>query len=149
MRNSDAHAPIALRVQEEDMVATVPLVAELEWRSIVRQVDRIVNLTPHVIDIVVDGAVVASIAPEGSVARVAETMRNDGSIAVGGVSVSLQLVESQHVMGLPDPRPGVLYVVSRIVAERLPDRADVVFPYTLVRNDDGVVIGCGSFGRIG
>lgn len=107
------------------------------------------NLTPHVIDIVVDGAVVVSIAPEGSVARVAETMRNDDSIAVGGVSVSLQLVESQHVMGLPDPRPGVLYVVSRIVAERLPDRDDVVFPYTLVRNDDGVVIGCGSFGRIG
>ncbi|QPL06691.1 hypothetical protein ID810_10340 [Actinomyces respiraculi] len=41
---------------------------------------------------------------------------------------------------LPDPRPGVLYVTSRVVAEHHPNRTDLVWPDDLVRDAAGQVV---------
>jgi hypothetical protein len=38
--------------------------------------------------------------------------------------------------------PGVYYIVSRIVAEALPERTDLLFPDGIIRDADGTPIGC-------
>ena len=46
-----------------------------------------------------------------------------------------------QVEGLPDPKPGVGYIVSQIVAQALPERRDLFFPGDLLRDKDGNIIG--------
>ena len=48
---------------------------------------------------------------------------------------------------LPDPVPGVLLIVSRMVAEHTAGRDDLVFPDDLVRDESGAVTGCRRLGR--
>lgn len=48
---------------------------------------------------------------------------------------------------LPPRLSNTLYIVSRLVADVLRERDDFVFPYDLVRDDKGVVIGCTSLAR--
>lgn len=48
---------------------------------------------------------------------------------------------------LPPRLSSTLYIVSRLVADVLRERDDFVFPYDLVRDDKGVVIGCTSLAR--
>lgn len=55
------------------------------------------------------------------------------------------LVVGDRLLGidppLPAPREGTLYVTSRVVAQRYPERADLVWPDDLVRDDAGQVVG--------
>jgi len=46
------------------------------------------------------------------------------------------------VEGLPDPIPGTVFLVSRIVKAAVPDRMDCMVPDDLVRDSEGRVIGC-------
>lgn len=48
---------------------------------------------------------------------------------------------------LPPRLEGTLYIVSRLVADVLRERDDFVFPYDLVRDEKGIVIGCTSLAR--
>lgn len=84
---------------------------------------QIKNYTPHPIN-VTEGPLRGSYPSEG-LARV------DG----------LPLGE---VVGLPAPVRGVRYVVSILVAERLPDRDDLLVPGEQVRDAAGRIVGCRS-----
>ncbi|SDN85896.1 hypothetical protein SAMN05216355_11913 [Actinomyces ruminicola] len=47
---------------------------------------------------------------------------------------------------LPEPRPGTVYVTSRVVAEHFPERSDLVWPDDLIRDADGQVVGARRLG---
>ena len=98
------------------------------------------NLTPHMLNIIAaDGSTIYNIAPEGNdnIARVSSISNIVGTI--NGINVSRQTFGK--VMGLPDPEDGIVYVVSRMVKDRVPDRNDVMVPGAPVRDSEGKIIG--------
>lgn len=110
----------------------------------------IINLTPHKIVVVgEDGTVLAEIAPSGSVARVATSRTEIGSIDGGdGVTIPIYSTAFGAVEGLPAPEAGTIFVVSALVAGAAKGREDVVSPGELVRGADGQPIGCRGFSRL-
>lgn len=86
---------------------------------------KIINLTPHTITIIDDNGNVVGSYESAGLARV-------DSLPLG------------DVVGLPEPEDGTVYVVSVLVAERLPHRADLRVPGGQVRDGDGRIIGCRS-----
>jgi hypothetical protein len=95
---------------------------------------NIVNLTPHVINVVGK----ADFSPSGKVARVATTTTT--AYTVNGIDV-LNTVYGD-VVDLPDPVKDTFYIVSRLVKTAVPSRTDVLCPGILVRDADGKPIGC-------
>lgn len=86
---------------------------------------------------------IRNFAPSGAVARVVITSAVDG--AIDGINVFKTTYGA--VDGLPDPVDGVVYAVSRLVLNACVDRADLVSPGDLLRDDKGVVIGANGFSR--
>lgn len=88
---------------------------------------KLVNLTPHAIRLVgTAGDVVVS--PSGKIARVEST----AGVAVGEISgVPIYSAnEFGEVIDLPEPTAETIYIVSAMVAGRVPHRGDVVSPGT-------------------
>ena len=98
---------------------------------------KIVNLTPHTLNIHNTSGDVKNIPPSGDVARVDVTYRPYGRH--GGVD--LYRADYGAVVGLPDPKLDHIYVVSGMVAQVTP-RPDVYSPGQLVRDGDGRPVGC-------
>ena len=95
-----------------------------------------VNLTPHAVTI--DG--IATFPPYGQFARV--EMEISKGIPVGGIRVNVR--QPGRVVDLPDPVPGVCYIVSGMVLDALKgSRPDVYAPDTgadAVRNVQGHIV---------
>lgn len=118
---------------------------------------KIRNLTPHQINFVSYGATLA-IAPEPQPARVvlAEdlpvgTVEIDRPVSLLSSSTSISIVRTGRtgqVTGLPGPEEDTLLIVSQMVAEALPRRADLVFPHDSVRDEQGRVVGCRKLGTV-
>lgn len=53
-----------------------------------------------------------------------------------------------EIVNLPEPKPGTYYIVSKIVAQAMPAREDLIFPGTVVRDADGHIVGCIDFSRV-
>jgi len=93
------------------------------------------------------------IQPSGHVARVRESRVRLADLAIQGkefVSIYSSFFD-KGLTGLPAPSPGVMYIVSRLVAEVAFYRQDLLFPDDSVRetsaenpNVNGIV-GCRSF----
>jgi hypothetical protein len=49
--------------------------------------------------------------------------------------------------GLPELQEGVFYIVSQLVKSALPNRADLLVPAEVVRDQSGNIVGCKSLGR--
>lgn len=115
---------------------------------------KIVNCTPHDCHLIV-GAGAVTIRQSGMVARVAERMsapvmldvdiHGDGSTTI---PVECRTRALGEVVGLPGRAPGVLYLVSTMVADAASYRDDLVVPGDLVRDEAGKVIGCRGFYRV-
>ena len=52
------------------------------------------------------------------------------------------------IISLPDPKPGTYYIVPKMLAQACPERKDLIFPGTVVRNKSGDVVGCIDFSRV-
>ena len=52
---------------------------------------------------------------------------------------------TSRVHDLPDPQPGVRYVVSAIVLRACPERSDLLVPVEGVRDPHGRIVGCTGF----
>jgi len=104
---------------------------------------RLVNLTPHPITLISPTGEQVTVPPSGVVARVTEQMESLGEIMVEGVVLPVVKRAFGAVEGLPGPEPGVLYVVSALVAEAAwkAGRSDVVGLADFVRDEQGRVVG--------
>ena len=120
----------------------------------------LVNLTPH--DVVLDlggetlripaaGIVPRLLLSEGRQEhlRVADPARPDDETAVRDVPLAVGAAWLGIDPPLPDPRPGTVYVTSRVVAEHFPERADLVWPDDLIRDADGQVVAARRLARRG
>lgn len=54
----------------------------------------------------------------------------------------------REIAGLPEPKKDTYYIVSQMLAQVCPEREDLIFPGTAVRDADGHVIGCVDFSRV-
>jgi len=101
---------------------------------------RLVNATPHTVDIYLEDRLVLSVPASGTLIRLAETRELLGELLVDGVAVP---VYRQHygAAQLPPERPGVFYIVSVPVAQAYP-RRDLLVPGRLLRDGSGRVLGC-------
>jgi hypothetical protein len=105
---------------------------------------RVVNLMPHAARIIDNHGRVVKIFPQGGVpARVPDYA--DPYAYIEGVEV-VHVGYPKRAEHLPEPRPGVLLIVSRAVAERFPERPDLLFPVGRIKKG-GQVIGCRRLGR--
>lgn len=111
---------------------------------------KFINLTPHVLNVVDDtGNTILSVAPSGTVARVATQQTVVGNVA--GIDVVRTVFGD--VDGLPSPQDDVVYIVSTLVLQALKAngiiRDDVVAPDTspasVVRDAGGNIIGVRRF----
>ena len=110
---------------------------------------KIVNLTPHAINIAANGGVgyiesdCETIPPSGVVARVASI---PGELIFPPVDLPLYTAPTfGEVEGLPAPEAHTIYLVSGMVAARCIGRADVFSPGTgpadgAIRNDKGHIV---------
>lgn len=110
------------------------------------------NLTPHPINLYLrddTDAALVHFGP-GDVVPVAGPPARLRTIDLGtfneGTAV-YESVEFGHVNGLPEPEPGVWYVVSLPVVLVCHDRRDLMVPYREVRGENGTVVGCRSLAR--
>ena len=107
-----------------------------------------INLTPHPVVIMPEGAEARTVPASGMVARIHETTRtaedNDG--------FSWTIVELGGIDNLPDPAWYTIFIVSMPLAMTLTvmgiERPDVVYPYGQVRDDQGRIIGCRSLASL-
>lgn len=98
---------------------------------------KFVNLTPHVLNLLTADGGTVDVPPSGKIARVASTSAIVA--AINGICVSQQTFGD--VIDLPDAQDGLVYIVSRMVKDRVPDRSDVMVPGAPVRDADGKIIG--------
>lgn len=103
---------------------------------------KFINLTPHVINIydATETKIIRSIEPEKFSARI---MNKSTSLVATSKGVSIVKTDGE-TFNLPEPKEGVLYIVSQLTACEVLDRHDLVFPYISVHDNNGSIIGCRS-----
>ncbi len=107
----------------------------------------VINLTPHDVTVMPpSNAEVVNFPASGHFARVRESIGEEVWLDAGIGRVPLQkLTYGEQVDDLPDPSPGVLYLVSRLTALSV-RRDDLIFPQGELRDDNGQIIGCRGLG---
>ena len=112
---------------------------------------EVVNLTPHQINLVIDGDVVASLASAG-VARADQTDKVVGSLEINGSTIAVVETVFGEVVDLPEPTEGVSFVVSFITANAARGQGrsttDLLVTSGPVRDDQGRIIGCTRLARV-
>ena len=95
----------------------------------------LVNLCPYTIAIISDeGEPLYTVQPSGSLARVTQ---NEEMLEIPGLPCKIIHPQFGKVKGLPPAKPGVFFIVSRLVAAASPDRTDLLIPGPLIRDKDG------------
>ena len=103
---------------------------------------EVINKTPHDIHIV---------DAEGNVLRTYPRGNGEIRIAIKTIRVGVlddgtplsQTVYAEPV-GLPEYDRNFVYIVSQMVKSALPERQDLLVPSELVRDANGLIIGCKS-----
>ncbi|MFT4124890.1 MAG: hypothetical protein QM662_01515 [Gordonia sp. (in: high G+C Gram-positive bacteria)] len=112
-------------------------------------------LTPHDFTLYDGDTVILHIPTAGKMCRLEERRAAPSTTTVDGVLVPrTELGYAEPVVINPDgsrepvppPTPGVLLLVSRVTAQELADRDDVVFPLDEVRDAHNRIIGCRGLG---
>ena len=100
---------------------------------------KFINLTAHTINEVITGL---QIKPSGIVARVAQVT---DTVAMHN-GTPIYSTEFGDLLGLPEPREGIVYIVSAMALNGVPaHRTDVVSPGNLKRDEAGQPVGCVGF----
>lgn len=108
------------------------------------------NLTPHALNVrALDGSTLVLPPSSDGAARVVYDRLPPEQTNIAGHEVQIAVAGSpREIIGLPDPEPGVVYVVAKAVADAAPaGRGDLVSPGRLLRDEDGTVIGCDGLTR--
>lgn len=107
----------------------------------------IINKTPHPLNLVVDGRNI-TIEPTLPPARVAENCKQIAILSVDGADIAVTRKDYGEIENLPEPKPDTFYVVSALVAGRVPERDDVLITSNPVRDDSGRIVGCRELAHI-
>lgn len=102
---------------------------------------NIINLTPHVVNVVKVDGTTQTFKPDGTVARIF-VFQEDVDTVDGMLFTRPKFGQPA---GVPAPVEGTIFIVSAMIREALKHRVDLVSPGELVRDDKGNVIGCKSF----
>ena len=107
-----------------------------------------INLTPHPIVLLDKDDQEVLTIPTTDVTRVSSQTVTVGYFRINEVLVPRSHTQYGEVEGLPDPTPGVIYIVSGMVVSALAQqgihRDDLLVPGMQIRDDQGRVIGCRS-----
>lgn len=108
---------------------------------------KVINLTPHTINICDEAGNVVKSYPSTGNARVNTEFRD--LLPIDGVPA--KSVSYSKTEGLPPAEDGFFYLVSMVVAQANPGRADLFSPNTapgeVVRDAAGQIVGVKSFAR--
>lgn len=115
---------------------------------------KIVNLTPHTVNVLDDTDQTIAIPTSGS-ARVATKAISAGTVSLGNHVFTVVETTYGQIEGLPQPEEGTIYIVSFLVLSALRaqgiDRADVVVPDTgpesVIRDSEGKILSVRRFTR--
>lgn len=118
---------------------------------------QIINMTPHSVELVewhdnpVSGnpylVTLASFQASGETIRLkAETVKVGDIEVHEGFSVPTTKTVFSEPVGLPEYTEGTYFIVSQLVKTALPNRKDLLVPAEVVRDKDGKILGCLSFG---
>lgn len=99
---------------------------------------RIINCTPHQLDVVCEDGTILTIEASGIVPRCTQTEAHVASI--NGIAVTKQVFG--EVINLPEAQPETFLVVSRLVATAAKGRKDLLVPGPMIRGEDGRPCGC-------
>ena len=117
----------------------------------------IVNCTPHAIQLLreEDGEwdTLMVLEPSGLSVRVVADTENVGSVTCDEqefdvrkrVFGNVNVTDSNGEEATLETKEGTFYVVSRIAAEAMPGRSDLLLVDGTVRGDSGQIIGCTGF----
>jgi hypothetical protein len=103
----------------------------------------VINMTPHDVNVIEDGIVKTTFPASGMQVRLSSQTVDTGKIVDGVRITTTELGEPQ---GLPEFKEGTFLIVSLIVKNSLPQRSDLLVPAEAVRDEQGRIIGCQSFG---
>ena len=102
---------------------------------------NLINLTPHMINVLHADGSIQNIPASGTVARCAEKRVKVANLD----GIDLYVVSYGDVYDLPEQAEDTFYIVSMPVRLALPERLDVLSPGELVRDSEGKPIGCKGF----
>lgn len=106
--------------------------------------NRIVNLTPHTITVLIPKGRKLDIFPSGRIARLSYETESAGELEYEDAEIEVTRHTNPVIDNLPEPEPDTFYLVPLVVAQAA-KRADVLSPARLVRDADGYPIGCTGF----
>lgn len=109
---------------------------------------KIVNLTPHAINFIGENGEIMLTVESSGVARAAQTRKTIGYAGMGDFKIPINHSKYGEVENLPDPQNGVIYIVSALTAQAVPNRSDVFITDDAVRDESGRVIGCKAIAHI-
>ena len=107
---------------------------------------KLINCTPHAVNVILSDGKVISFPPSGIVPRCSQTNKSLGTISLNGNEIPLTTTSFGDLVDLPDKVDGVFLIVSRLVANAA-NRDDLLVPNDLVRDDQNIIIGCKSLSR--
>lgn len=99
-------------------------------------------MTPHSITVIIDNNTKIEIPASGKTIRLQETTVQAGDI--NGIPLSKTVFGDP--VGMPERKPDVFYIVSQLVKAAFPERDDLLVPAEIVRDENGIIIGCRSLG---
>lgn len=109
----------------------------------------LVNLTPHQVDLLLDGGEHLVLPKCTQPLRLIEHQVGEAvALALNGTSVRLLSIDIAGAEALPRRLPDVLYVVPQLVARSYPERDDFVYPVDLRRDEAGNVTGAAAIARV-
>ena len=112
---------------------------------------KVRNYTPHPLNLVRKDGDEIQTYPSQGVARVTEELSPPVYIEIDEEKVPLVGIRQAEIIGLPPVlQDGDLYIVSLpVMAAATPEqRRHMAYPYPLVRDSAGRVVGCGGFARL-
>lgn len=111
---------------------------------------KIINLTPHALNLMPEGpdGPVVTIPPSGQVARCTVDRVQVDTVTMDGIAIPVNRTQFGAVMGLPDPQPDTIYIVSAVVAQAVPERQDVFIVDDAVRDEQGRIVGARALAHV-
>ncbi len=113
------------------------------------KVKKIINLTPHEITLLDEnGNEILMLPPAEKPARATVKNERVGVVGVGGVEIPLNGMKVEgETENLPEPKEGVIFIVSLLVCRANPHRGDLFIVDELVRDKNGRILGAKALSR--